>query len=49
MDIHTTDLKMDFVHKRESRVFWLGFNWELKQDKHKKRKKRHSGGGEMEM
>ena len=49
MDIHTTDLKMNFEHKRESSLFWLGFNWELKQDKHKKRKKRHSGGGELEM
>ena len=50
MDIETTDLKMDFSHKRESRVFWLGFNWELKQDKHqKRRKKSHGGGGDMEM
>ncbi len=49
MDIHTTDLKMNFEHKRESSLFWFGFNWELKQDKHQKRKKKHSGGGDMEM
>ena len=50
MDIKSSDLIMDFERKRESRIFWLGFNWDLKQDKHKKRRRRkHSEGGGMEM
>ena len=49
MNINASDLIMDFERKRESRIFWVGFNWELKQDKHKKRRKVRTGGGDMEM
>lgn len=49
MHVATSDLLMDFERKRDSRIFWLGFNWELKQDKAPKRKSgKHKGGGDIE-
>ncbi len=46
--VNTKDIKMDFTRKRETRVFWLGFNWELKQAKKKRRRSRGGHGGGME-
>ena len=48
--VRTVDINMDYIRKRESRILWLGFNWQLKQQDRAKRRHHKSGEGmEMEM
>lgn len=50
MHIDSKDLIMDFEKKRDYRVLWLGFNWELKQSKGKSHgKKKHKSGGDLDI
>lgn len=47
--VRTSDMKMDFTRRMHNRTFWLGFNWELKQDKSKQRRKRSHSSRDMDL